>query len=52
MASSLAVGAILTLLAWLGLQIAVVHGKYVTDKIAVGEYHKGPFRESGDQPDE
>lgn len=43
MVSSLEVGAILTLLAWIGLQGAVIHGKYVVDKIAVGEYRKGPF---------
>lgn len=52
MAVSLIVGAGLTLLAWLGLQIAVIHGKYVTDSIAAGEYHKGPFRESGGESDE
>lgn len=52
MVSSLMMGAILTLLAWLGLQLAVIHGKYVTDKIAAGEYHKGPLRESGGEPDE
>ncbi|WP_227379865.1 hypothetical protein [Haladaptatus halobius] len=44
MVSTLIAGVILTVLAWLGLQIAVVHGKYVTDKIAEGRYHKGPFR--------
>lgn len=50
MVSTLAIGAILTLLAWIGLQIAVLHGKYVVDKIASGEYKKGPFntRENGD----
>lgn len=44
MVSTLTIGAILTLLAWLGLQAAVIHGKYVVDKIAVGEYDKGPFK--------
>lgn len=45
MVSTLAIGAVLALLAWIGLQVAVVHGKYVVDKIAVGEYNKGPFEE-------
>lgn len=39
---SLTVGIILTLLAWFLLLVATVHGKYVTDKIAAGEYDKGP----------
>lgn len=43
MVSSIILGAILTLLAWIGLQIAVVHGKYVVDAIPEGEYRKGPF---------
>lgn len=43
MVSTLTIGAILTLLAWIGLQVAVVHGKYVVDKIADDEYRKGPF---------
>lgn len=43
MVSTLTVGALLALLAWIGLQIAVIHGKYVVDKIASGEYEKGPF---------
>lgn len=46
MVSLLEIGAVLTLLAWIGLQGAVIHGKYVVDKIAGGEYRKGPF----DQP--
>ncbi|WP_157837709.1 hypothetical protein [Haloferax sp. ATB1] len=48
MVSTLTIGAILTLLAWVGLQAAVVHGKYVVDKIAAGEYRKGPFSETTD----
>lgn len=50
MVSTLTIGAVLTLLAWVGLQVAVSHGKYVVDKIAAGEYNKGPFdnREGGD----
>ena len=47
MVSMMELGAILTLLAWVGLLLAVVHGKYVVDKIAVGEYQKGPL----DRPD-
>lgn len=43
MVSTLITGAILTFLAWIGLLIAVLHGKYVVDKIAAGEYEKGPF---------
>lgn len=43
MVSTLTIGAILTLLAWIGLQVAVVHGKYVVDNIAAGEYDKGPL---------
>lgn len=52
MASSVTTGAILTLLAWVGLQITVVHGKYVIDRIDAGEYRKGPFREASGDPDE
>lgn len=37
MASSLTVGTILTLLAWLGLQIAVIHGKYVVERDNIAE---------------
>ncbi|WP_167879920.1 hypothetical protein [Halorhabdus rudnickae] len=50
MVSVLTIGAVLTLLAWIGLQGTVVHGKYVVDKIADGEYDKGPFTKenSGD----
>lgn len=50
MVSFLVVGGVLTLLAWIGLQITVVHGKYVVDRIADGEYEKGPFedRKGGD----
>lgn len=44
MVSTLTIGAILTLLAWIGLQAAVIHGKYVVDTIADGEYDKGPFK--------
>ncbi len=43
MVSTLTIGAILTLLAWIWLQITVVHGKYVVDKIADNDYRKGPF---------
>ncbi|WP_254545311.1 hypothetical protein [Halomarina pelagica] len=43
MVSTLTIGAVLTLLAWVGLQVAVIHGKYVVDKIAAGDYEKGPF---------
>lgn len=46
MVSTLIIGAVLTLLAWIGLQIAVIHGKYVVDKIAAGEYQKGPFSDA------
>ncbi|MFB9807580.1 hypothetical protein ACFFQF_21220 [Haladaptatus pallidirubidus] len=52
MDSTLLVGAALTIVAWLGLQIAVFHGKYVTEKIAAGEYNKAPFRKSRRNPDE
>lgn len=48
MVSTLTIGAILTLLAWIGLQVAVVHGRYVVDTIADEEYRKGPF----DRPQE
>ncbi|QRV14945.1 hypothetical protein [Haloterrigena salifodinae] len=47
MVSTLVLGAVLTLLAWVWLQLAVLHGKYVVDKIAAGEYRKGPL----DRPD-
>ena len=43
MVSTLFIGPILTLLAWIGLMVAILHGKYVVDKIAVDEYEKGPF---------
>jgi len=53
MVSTLTSGAILTLLAWLGLQLAVIHGKYVVDNIAAGEYNKGPLnQQAGDGSDE
>lgn len=52
MVSSLLVGAVLSFIAWLALQIVVFHGKYVTEKIAAGEYRKGPFRESRGETDE
>lgn len=48
MVSELTIGAGLALLAWLGLQTAVFHGKYVVDKIAAGKYSKGPFSRSED----
>lgn len=48
MVSTLAIGVVLTLIAWFLLLLATVHGKYVTDKIAAGEYDKGPVgREDG-----
>lgn len=49
MVSSLTVGIVLTLLAWVGLQAAVLHGKYVTEKIAAGEYNKGPMKREEDE---
>lgn len=48
MVSTLTIGAILTLLAWIGLQVSVLHGKYVVDKIADDEYRKGPFAKPDD----
>jgi hypothetical protein len=45
---SLTVGIVLTLLAWLGLMIAVIHGKYVSEKVEAGEYQKGPFKGRAD----
>jgi len=48
MVSTLTIGAVLTLLAWTGLQVTVIHGKYVVDKIAAGEYQKGPFSDATD----
>lgn len=48
MVSELTVGAGLAILAWLGLQVTVFHGKYVIDKIAAGEYSKGPFSHARD----
>jgi len=52
MVSTLIIGATLTLLSWIGLQITVVHGRYVVDKIAEGTYDKGPFNkgDGGDSP--
>jgi len=50
MVSTLTIGAVLTLIAWVGLQATVVHGRYVVDKIAAGEYDKGPL-ERGDTGD-
>lgn len=52
MVSTLTIGAILTLLAWIGLQVAVIHGKYVVDKIATEEYEKGPFNQRSGGPHE
>jgi len=48
MVSTVVLGAVLALLAWIGLQVAVIHGKYVVDKIAAGEYQKGPFSDTMD----
>ena len=45
---SLTTGVVLTLVAWLGLMITVLHGKYVTEKIGAGEYHKGLFKRRDD----
>ncbi len=44
MVSTLVIGIVLTLLAWFLLLAATIHGKYVTDKIAAGEYDKGPVQ--------
>ena len=49
MVSTLTLGIVLTLLAWLGLQAAVLHGKYVTEQIAAGEYNKGPLKDEEDE---
>ncbi|MFC7156235.1 hypothetical protein ACFQPA_12360 [Halomarina halobia] len=46
MVTTLVIGAILTLLAWIGLLVAVIHGKYVVDRIDAGEYEKGPLDRS------
>ncbi|OKY77109.1 MAG: hypothetical protein BTN85_1754 [Candidatus Methanohalarchaeum thermophilum] len=40
----LILGIILSILAWLGLLIFVLHSKYVVEKIKKDEYNKGPFR--------
>lgn len=48
MVSTLIIGVVLTFLAWVGLQVAVIHGKYVVDKIAAGGYQKGPFSNATD----
>lgn len=45
MVTELQFGLALTGLAWLGLVIVVIHARYVIQKIATGEYRKGPFRE-------
>ena len=42
MVSELAIGLVLTALAWLGLIAAVLHGTYVTERIAAGEYRRDP----------
>ncbi len=53
MVSTLVLGAILTLLAWVALQVTVIHGKYVVDHIADGTYNKGPLADqSGRDSDE
>lgn len=43
MVSDLQFGTALTIIAWLGLQAAVFHGKHVTERIARGDYTKGPL---------
>ncbi len=49
MVTELQLGVVFTGLAWLGLLVATVHGKYVVEKIAAGEYDKGPLRDRGDE---
>lgn len=46
-------GLALTVVAWLALVLVVVHGRYVTESVAAGEYRKGPFaeRRSEEDPD-
>lgn len=43
MISALELGVALTVLAWLGLLVAVVHGTHVVEAIAAGTYRNGPF---------
>lgn len=42
MVTMLQIRVALTLIAWLLVLLIVAHGKYVTEKIAAGEYDKGP----------
>ena len=51
MVSKLEIGVALTILAWVGLQAAVVHGRHVVEEIDAGKYDKGPFADRG-EPDE
>ncbi len=51
--TSVLAGLALTVVAWLALVLVVVHGRYVTEAVAAGEYRKGPFaeRRSEEDPD-
>ncbi|MFH5797957.1 hypothetical protein [Haladaptatus sp. CMAA 1911] len=49
--TSLLAGLALTVVAWLALALVVVHGRYVTEAVAAGEYEKGPFAERGSEDD-
>lgn len=40
MVSDLEIGVALTIVAWLGVIVAVLHGNYVVNKIASGDYSK------------
>lgn len=42
MVTTLQIGIALTLITYFLMLLATVHGKYVTEKIAAGEYDKGP----------
>lgn len=44
---SLTVGMILSLLAWTGLMIAVVHGKHVSEQLSGRGYENGPHKRRG-----
>ncbi len=45
LATSLLIGLVITVIAWLALLFVVVHGRYVTDAVAAGRYRKGPFHD-------
>jgi len=49
--TSLLAGLALTVVAWLALVLVVVHGRYVTEAVAAGEYEKGPFRDRRSETD-